>query len=854
MKKLNEKQKQVISELDRNVLLIASAGTGKTDVIAERIIKIINDKRAVDNEVLCLTFTNRACKELKERVLSKVGEDGKDITIKTFHSFCYHIIKCESKNYTDVPSDFLVIDEEDGKEIVKELIADKSNSSKFYNFICLIKEKDLEFEFFDYNKTIQFIINNYPHLITEKCFKKKDCSDKELLKKLYHKGGKLVEIYDHFLIERHLLDFNDLIKNAVILLYDNDICNRWANKFKYIFIDEVQDTSIVEYKIIASIFNNSNTMLCGDIFQTIYEWRGSTPENNFTKYIKNMKPIITAFDRNYRSTKVLVSSSQKYIYNSFEKEITDKYAIPVKIESRELGEKITLAEFDNVSDEAVWIYNEILKLHEVPLSKIAILSRNNSINKEIATIFKELNCEGKRKIEFLLIDEFKFFRRQEIKDIISCLKLTVNENDEISLKRIIKRFCSGIGDRTIEEIESKENKSLGIRLSDFININTYIYKDPYLLLLDALDKKNVVIFDVESTGINTSVDEIIQIGAIRIDKNGFEVDRFEVFVRPTKEVGSSASVHGFSDDFLKENGLEAKVALNLFLSYLGDSIIVGHNVTFDMDILLSQLIRLNIQNSKEIYFYDTLDISRRFYPKLENHKLATLSKYFTTKVSSDHNAMNDVIATGEILIKMVNEKIRPLIYQRSNTFQKYNGKFYEFAKEFNQFKNTTNNLSPSEIIKKAIEFLDIVNVYKDEEERLINIREFIEIAKSLEEKHLNFRDSLNEFLKITALSNSELERMIESHPRVPIITVHQSKGSEFEYVFIAGLQENVFPSYFSRTNEEINEEMRLFYVAITRAKKKLYLSYSRHNIHNKKAIRSRFITNIPSESINAYLY
>ncbi|WP_434291293.1 3'-5' exonuclease [Clostridium botulinum] len=845
---LNDKQKKVINTLDKNILLLSSAGTGKTKTLSMRIGNIIAKDLALGEQILCLTFTNRACKEMKEKIIETVGKEGLKVTVKTFHSFCFDVIKKEAKKNTDISFDFTIYDEEDTKEIISELNSYKFNVSCLQRFINIVKEKSINYKDRDYKDVIDTMIKYNPNIFNDICKNEKYMVDKTLVDYLKIYGYLMVISYDKKLYEGHGLDFNDLIIKVHDLFQKDKITTYWREKYKFIHIDEMQDTSEIEYNIVSKLFRNNNIMLSGDYYQTIYEWRGSNPSIIFDNYKKEFNPEFIVFDKNYRSSEILLKASYGFLTNAFGDGVNEIYKEGIEPKANIKGDLIEFKKAYDFMEEATFIFNKIKSLKVEKLSKVAILTRNNRINIALSEKFKILNSKLPKedRVGFLLVDEFKFFRREEIKDVLAYLKLMVNDFDSNSLKRILKKFGNGIGERTIEEIEKEENIKIGVRLTDLIHKNTQEYGDYYELLTRELDNENVVVFDVESTGINIIEDEIVQIAGIKINNKGEVIESFQRFLIPKKSVGDSYLVHGFSDQFLEENGENKKVVLKDFLKFIKDTVIVGHNVTFDISILNSELERLSLEKASFKTYYDTLDIARRFYPSLTNHKLETLSKLFNTETKSSHDAMDDILATKDVLMDMLKEKVKPTIINRMVVYGKYIKKFQPIYEEITNFKKLSYIKNPKDIVGEIVNKTKIKEIYKDQYIKINNLREFFVIAKEIENKEISSRDNLIELLKITSLSNSELDRMLTKYPRVPIITVHQAKGAEFDYVFLAGLQNNIFPNYMAVKEGNEIEEKRLFYVAMTRAKKYLYLSFSEYE-HNRRKAKSMLIDYIPKD-------
>ena len=840
-------------ELDRNILLIAPAGTGKTEAISERIVNIIRNNKAKPNEILCITFTNKACKEMKERIEKAVSKDSKDITVKTFHSFCLEIIKDNAKRKTDIFTDFTVIDEEDSKEII-EKINNVFSIKSMYDFISMVKDTRIKLNYItedtvnDYNRVIKYLFNKKRKEIKEICTLKERGFDSNLFNALERYGDILVNKYNNELRKNHMLDFSDLIIEAKKLFEDEEIVNNYRNKYKYINIDEVQDTSLLEYRIIEKIFEGNNIVFCGDKFQTIYGWRGSNPKKIEEDFKNKYNPRVIQFLKNYRATKLLTQASDEYLKNAFNDEYKEVYLNDIEAVSNSEGEKITHKILSNRKEEAEYIKKEIDEIYNKDNSKkkICILTRSNFVNIELSEYLKN----NSSKYEFALVDQYKFFRREEIKDITAFFKIIVNKNDSVSLERILNKFCKGIGVKTIEEIQSKHYKEVGIKLTDFIEEN--ITGEYFSNLLDIYDSNGtIIVFDVESTGTDVTKDEIIQIAAIKIDKEGEVIDSFERFIKPNKSVGNSVLVHGFSDEYLKEYGEDKEKVFEEFLEYSKGALIVGHNVNYDISILNSELERCKMNKPKFKGIYDTLDIYRRFYPNLPNHKLETLSKIFPIKHSPSHNALDDVKATAYLLVYAINEKIRKTSLERIGLMGKYIKSFKEVSLDINKLIRESYNKRPYEIIDYILNNFNFENKYGDKKEEKFNrINDFKEFLKMFDDKDKNSRDALIDVVSLTSLSNGEIEEiMLErtGKERIPIITVHQSKGLEFDYVFLAGLEEKIFPSTQAISKKDLTEEKRLFYVAITRAKKKLYLTNSKVNKWGRLTDESRFIKDINSK-------
>lgn len=860
----NKKQQQVINELNQNILLSAGAGTGKTNVLSYRVANILNKNRANADEILCLTFTNKACRELKNRITSQLDfETANKITIRTIHGFAYQVITTTAKKAQTIFKEFVIFDDEDQKTLIRQTIANFPKARALdiqYIVNCIEQLKQERALKHIYTEDIEadYTTIYHQHLKFNKTFNQQQ--NDNLTKFFQFDGLNIIINYELALQQMHGLDYKDLIANAYRLFQDENICSSWRKRYKYIMIDEMQDTSSFEYTMLEKLFPANNIMLCGDEFQTIYEWRGSNPQKILTAFTEKYNPLIINFNENYRSTKLLLEMAYNTLINLFCKEtILHSYAKNLLSKSSELGHKIELKQANSLANEAQWIFQNIVNL--LPLVKtptqIAILVRQNNYLQNLtlhlnylANIYNQKNQET--PINFIQIDNIRFFKRQEIKDVLSIMKYLINPNDYLSLQRILINLIPNIGIRTIKQISSAEYLQNGLRLSDFINANFQNPNyEPFSDLISAYLSKDIIVFDIEGTGTDIFADNIIQLSAIKIRK-GKKIDEFNRYLKSDKPVGDSEKVHHISDEYLQTHGENPKLVLQEFCQFIQDAIITGHNIRgYDMDILNQNLLKHNL---KPVDFsninFDTLDLVRRFYPNLPNHKLEFLSNHFQFETKSNHNSLDDVFATWELLHKLLEDKIIPTAKKRSELINKQKNKFIHVTQIFQKLHNILNdNLLLENLIAQIVEEFNLVNIYKanatqDGAVRLENIRNLFRLAKAELNSHRG-TNGIKELLQYASLSNTDLDALTSSHPKIPIITIHQAKGLEFDYEFLAGMNDDIFPSYFSTRNGSITEEeKRLFYVAITRAKKALFLSSSGRPSRLLNYIPEQFITKI----------
>ena len=851
---LNAKQRAVAENLDDHILLTAPAGTGKTDTLAYRIANLLAEKRAEPEEILCLTFTNKACQEMKDRILLRTepGAGGDRVLVRTFHGFCYDIIKAEAKRHSDLFADFVIFDESDSHALIRELLPDDFGvpSATIARLLSYMKERQAEWDVFtgdpaaDARTVLNRIYAERADDFAALCVDDHYQRLPRLLDDWRLRGVNFLRSYDARLQESHGLDFTDLIVRAKDLLRQREIAERWAARFRYINIDEAQDTSLLEYGILSRLFGASKILLAGDLFQTIYEWRGSHPEAVVQAFTETHAPKRIVLSENYRSTKTLLAASYGALQQLFPQRVAAIYPDGFEAESTETGEPVEVKGAGDFDEEAQWIYYRILRLPPTDYSRIAVLVRSNRYAKDLSAAFQFIGRQSEDALPFLLIDDTRFFQRQEIKDALAFLRLLVNRQDVPSLMRVLQRYVRGVGPAAVRTISSEAYRRAGVRMTDYLDPAAQETGDPFAPLLSALAAGNIVVFDTETTGIDTTQDEIVQIAGVRLAPDGSIAGTFQHYLRPERPVGREAEhVHGLSDAFLQEHGEPPVEVLQAFCAFARGAVLVGHNVTYDLRILSSELARLGLAPLEAPTYYDTLDIFRRYHPNLPKHTLEYLGKVCEVEHASSHDAYDDICATAELLLYAIERDIRPSAGERRAAIAKYLPVFAPLAEKMARLRAQAAELRPYQTLGEIVLAVGMKDYYlrRHEEQRIENLRDLFRRARELDDRELPPVDAIFRFLRYTTLSATDLDALTKKQ-RIPIITIHQAKGAEFDYVFLAGCQQGTFPGLPALKRHDISEEKRLFYVAITRARKQLFLSWSQfrydHYQHESEFIRA----------------
>lgn len=430
IEKLNPEQKEAVLHTEGPLLILAGAGSGKTRVLTFRIAYMIEEKGINPWNILAITFTNKAAKEMKERVGQLIGST-QDMWISTFHAACARILRKDIERLGGYKSNFVIFDTKDQEAVVKDCLKELNLNEKNFPF-----------------KMVSAAISNAKNLLEDPArFAQKNSSDIRA-----RKMSDIYTLYQKKLKKNNALDFDDILFKTVELLANNpDILAYYQNKFKYIMIDEYQDTNYCQYRLV-SLLSKEHHNLCvvGDDDQSIYSWRGADIGNilNFEKDFPAAK--IIKLEQNYRSTQTILDAANSVIKNNFGRKSKKLWT------ENETGGSILFYNAMDEWGEANFISSEINQLQELyakRLNEFAVLYRTNAQSRVIEESFMS------HGIPYRIIGGFKFYDRKEVKDVIAYLRLIQNPDEDVSLKRIINIPKRGIGNTTLEAIQSYARQS-----------------------------------------------------------------------------------------------------------------------------------------------------------------------------------------------------------------------------------------------------------------------------------------------------------------------------------------------------------------------------------------------------------
>lgn len=427
LEELNDRQKEAVLYNEGPLLIIAGAGAGKTKTLTTKIAYLIEEKGVSPYNILAITFTNKAAKEMKDRIYMQIGSTAKKLQVSTFHSFGLKLLR-ENFEVLGYDKNFVIMDSDDSLTVVKKIIKDMGYDPKIYN-----------------PRAIRNKISSCKNeMMSPEAYERLAVSDYEkVVKEVYEK-------YNLKLQRNNSVDFDDLLLLPIELFKKHpDILKRYQELYKYILIDEYQDTNEAQYILTKLLSEKNRLITCvGDDSQSIYSFRGANYKNilNFEKDYKDAKTIL--LEENYRSTSNILDAANQVIKNNKMRKDKNLWT------SRGVGEKIKYYRAYNERDEAQYVIRKIKELinRDVEYKDIAVLYRTNAQSRVLE---EEMLKEN---MPYRVVGSFYFYSRKEIKDLIAYLRLIHNSKDNVSLLRVINTPKRGIGLKTIDNLTRKADE------------------------------------------------------------------------------------------------------------------------------------------------------------------------------------------------------------------------------------------------------------------------------------------------------------------------------------------------------------------------------------------------------------
>ncbi len=794
---LTEQQHEVAHHLEGTLVVLAAVGSGKTTTLSERIALAVASG-VVPSRILALTFTNRAAQHMRESLEARDAVAARRVHVHTFHALCSLILRTEARAL-GLPPELWIQDEEDAEAVMAQA------------GVVGMKPKDALYALHDDMSRVPI-------------------GQASLAE--YHRAGfseaPWARRYIAALSERGAIDFAGLVYlTRAALSGDPATAKRWADRFDLVQVDEVQDTHLSEYDVIRHLAASARSLcLVGDLDQTIYSWRGSEPRALLAQVAQDFGPVTErSMSENFRSTRALLRTASA-VASGLDNRATQVVAHQTLPE----GASPVITAYPSPDAEAAGIArrcNEIVQ-DGAPADRIAILCRANWAAGLIA------DALAKEGVPAATVEAFRFFRRMEIKDALALLKLVVDRDAPAAAQRIALKLVRGVGPRTVERLNT-EGSPAGLRIVDFIDSAAVAHGDP----LWGLEAGEVVVLDTETTGVDPSTDEVIEVAAVRL-RDGVEVDHYQALIRPTKSVGDSEAVHHLSDALLAKEGKDGARVMAEFMAFCGDTPVCGHNVRFDLRMLAAHGARVGVPATFPKHF-DSLRYARRLLTE-DSYRLGDLAKSLGLSADPTHRALDDVRTTVQLL-----DKLRAPALAGKPT---RHALMAEFSPAFEKLRSALDGWAtlpdrPGDLARRLIEEGGLGAYYRSGQhsktKRAEHLDRLPDRLDRLDTPDLPPIEATRRALDRAALAREQ--DLLDELQGVRVLTIHQSKGLEFDTVFIPGLVDGRFPNRSAIQAGNTEEERRVFYVAVTRARTALHLSFYENNRYGRQD-RSRFLENI----------
>ena len=885
---LDKYQVPVVEASQGYHLVLASPGCGKTHILAERI-RYARERGVKYEDMLCLTFTNRAAREMTNRIQKVVGGDFSELMMGNVHRFCSKFLFEQGR----IPADSAIIDDEEAVSIIadyrnedEEGVTRDFNRYKGYQTIIF-------FQHFIYQMEHQHPWKYYLHpesftdddreAVKHICASQKIEYDEQAVVNIYHHAqeymdeanapgldGKTADrirvllwkmyyanCYARYKEENHLFDFEDLLLYTYDIYRSDPTCKRYP----WIQVDEVQDLNGMQLAIIDLLTAEDNPMVMylGDEQQAIFSFMGAKVET-LTLLKMRCKGNIHHLQRNHRSPKYLLD-----VFNDYaEKQLKiDRELLPLSDNDtkatsgdlRIIHSSTIEAEHKDITTEALCLYEQNKE------ERTAVIVSANSDADRISEAMTEVG------LTHFKVSGRDLFDTPDVKLLLAHLSVLSNEHNSIAWTRIMKGVHAFPSHALARRFNWKL-KQLALSPSDFLLYPESCYTAEFLR---AYNEEEIVVFDTETTGLNVFQDDIIEIAAIRIKGGEVVGEPLDLYIETDKPIlpmlgeKENPMYAIYHEKMSTGELLSPSDALRRFLAYVGTSPILGHNANYDYNILDNNLQRYcnDTMQAHDIRCFDSLKLIRLLAPSLHSYKLESLLETFQLAGVNSHQAIDDVKATVS-LVRLCAEKAREKQAQQAAFIRHPKVKPFtnvlhsNYGERYREAVNRLYKLSTDHEPALVSELSAAYNAFHSDGlindiPRLDYILRYLRIDMLTDETVANaLAPQLSQYIMdINTLKEADFCNSKSILERIYVTTVHKAKGLEFDNVIIFDAADGRYPNAYNKTKQQDEEDARKFYVAMSRAKRRLFIAYALQMVDRHGRVFNRELTPL-MDSIQKY--
>ena len=885
---LDKYQVPVVEASQGYHLVLASPGCGKTHILAERI-RYARERGVKYEDMLCLTFTNRAAREMTNRIQKVVGGDFSELMVGNVHRFCSKFLFEQGR----IPADSAIIDDEEAVSIIadyrnedEEGVTRDFNRYKGYQTIIF-------FQHFIYQLEHQHPWKYYLHpesftdddreAVKHICASQKIEYDEQAVVNIYHHAqeymdeanapgldGKTADrirvllwkmyyanCYAQYKEENHLFDFEDLLLYTYDIYRSDPTCKRYP----WIQVDEVQDLNGMQLAIIDLLTAEDNPMVMylGDEQQAIFSFMGAKVET-LTLLKMRCKGNIHHLQRNHRSPKYLLD-----VFNDYaEKQLKiDRELLPLSDnDTKATSGDLRIIHSSTIEAEHKDITTEALSLYEQNKEeRTAVIVSANSDADRISEAMTEAG------LTHFKVSGRDLFDTPDVKLLLAHLSVLSNEHNSIAWTRIMKGVHAFPSHALARRFNWKL-KQLALSPSDFLLYPESCYTAEFLR---AYNEEEIVVFDTETTGLNVFQDDIIEIAAIRIKGGEVVGEPLDLYIETDKPIlpmlgdKENPMYAIYHEKMSTGELLSPSDALRRFLAYVGTSPILGHNANYDYNILDNNLQRYcnDTMQAHDIRCFDSLKLIRLLAPSLHSYKLESLLETFQLAGVNSHQAIDDVKATVS-LVRLCAEKAREKQAQQAAFIRHPKVKPFtnvlhsNYGERYREAVNRLYKLSTDHEPALVSELSAAYNAFHSDGlindiPRLDYILRYLRIDMLTDETVANaLAPQLSQYIMdINTLKEADFCNSKSILERIYVTTVHKAKGLEFDNVIIFDAADGRYPNAYNKTKQQDEEDARKFYVAMSRAKRRLFIAYALQMVDRHGRVFNRELTPL-MDSIQKY--